>query len=126
MRTALPRATAIAALVLLGACNLVTAGGDSSATDTNMKSVEIQEGTASDEMILLDQSNVDGTAVDPSTASGPPVPVSDAGREDEGDDATASRSSGSSSSSSESAADAPAEKGGSRENADSNSEEGGE
>lgn len=57
----------------------ITGGGATS--DTNMRSVDIQAGTASDEMILLDSASGDGTAVDTSAAVGPapPRPAGDAG-----------------------------------------------
>ncbi len=73
-------------LILLSAATLcgcdaagITGGGATS--DTNMRSVDIQAGTASDEMILLDSASGDGTAVDTSAAVGPapPRPVGDTG-----------------------------------------------
>ena len=59
----------IAALAL-GGCDWVKGA---TSGDTEMKNVEIQPGTASDEMITLDSANGDGTAIDPSTATGPVV-----------------------------------------------------
>ena len=48
-----------------------------SSSSTKMQNVEIQPGTASDEMITLDQASGDATAIDPSTAVGPPTASSD-------------------------------------------------
>ncbi|MFM6853616.1 MAG: hypothetical protein ACKOUM_06000, partial [Sphingopyxis sp.] len=66
-----------AALGLAG-CDGIT--GNNSA-DTKLTNVEILPGTASDEMVTLDQANGDGTSLDPSTATGPAMPHAD------GDDA---------------------------------------
>jgi hypothetical protein len=90
----------LAALSLSG-CDQLGLGGSSPTTDTNMRSVEIEVGTASDEMIILDSATGDGTAVDTSTAVGPAAPRPAAASDDDdegGDDAPASgsgRSSGS-------------------------------
>lgn len=62
--------TALAAIALT-ACS---GGGSSAATDTRMRNVDILDGTASDEMILLDQASGETTAIDPSTDSGPAAP----------------------------------------------------
>lgn len=59
----------------LAACDWVSG----SSSTTKMQNVEIQPGTASDEMITLDQASGDATAVDPSTAVGPPTAGSDNG-----------------------------------------------
>ena len=63
----------LATLALAG-CDQLGLSGGGATTDTNMRSVEIQEGTASDEMIILDQASGDGTAIDTSTATGPATP----------------------------------------------------
>lgn len=69
---------AVSALALAG-CDLFSGG---SSADTTMRNVEILPGTASDEMITLDQASGDGTAVDTSVAVGPAAPAQ------EGEDAT--------------------------------------
>jgi hypothetical protein len=73
---------AISALALAG-CDLLSSG---SSTDTTMRNVEILPGTASDEMITLDQASGDGTAIDTSVAVGPVAP---AGPEDDAEEGTA-------------------------------------
>jgi hypothetical protein len=55
-----------------------------------MRSVDIQAGTASDEMIILDQASGDGTAIDTSQAIGPAAPRPDTTDEVENDDTSAS------------------------------------
>ena len=69
----------IAALTLSG-CDWFK--GVAGSADTEMKNVEILPGTASDEMITLDSTSGDGTAIDTSVDVAPPVP----GAEDKGDD----------------------------------------
>lgn len=69
-RHRLAAACIVTAFALAG-CDLI--GGGSSA-DTQMTNVEIQPGTASDEMVTLDAASGDGTAVDTSTAVGPALP----------------------------------------------------
>lgn len=69
-RPRLIAATALSALALAG-CDWLGVSGTS--TDTQMRNVEIQPGTVSDEMITLDAASGDGNAVDASTAIGPPV-----------------------------------------------------
>ncbi len=61
---------ASAAALALSACD--RAGGGQSTT--TMRNVEILPGTASDEMVTLDQASGDGTAIDQSTAIGPATP----------------------------------------------------
>ncbi|MEQ1509966.1 MAG: hypothetical protein ABL909_06125 [Sphingopyxis sp.] len=64
--------------IILVAISLSASGCDwasSSSADTNMRNVEILPGTASDEMITLDQANGDGTAIDTSVAIGPAPPA---------------------------------------------------
>lgn len=61
----------IAAALLLGSCDWVNG---SSTVDTQLRNVEIQPGTASDEMITLDQASGDGTSIDTSAAIGPALP----------------------------------------------------
>lgn len=51
----------VMALSLLSACD---SGSNAPATTTKMKSVEVEPGTISDDMIILDSVSVDGTAVD--------------------------------------------------------------
>lgn len=69
----------------LGACDWV---GGGSSTDTDMRNVEILPGTASDEMITLDQASGDGTAIDTSVAVAPTAPGA-AAENDEADAPTA-------------------------------------
>ena len=77
---AVPALTLIAPLALmLGGCDWIAGAGSSS--DTKMTNVEILPGTASDEMITLDQASGDGTAIDPSLAVRPGEP----GRADDAD-----------------------------------------
>jgi hypothetical protein len=62
--------TAAAATLLIGGCDWATG----SSADTQMRNVEILPGTASDEMITLDQASGEGTSIDTSVAAGPAVP----------------------------------------------------
>ena len=62
MRTKLP--TALAMTLLLAACGV----GDEAKTTTRLDAVEVQPGSASDAMIMLDDADIDGTAVDDSGA----------------------------------------------------------
>lgn len=50
--------------LLLAACGV----GDEAKTTTKLDAVEVQPGSASDAMIMLDDADVDGTAVDNSGA----------------------------------------------------------
>lgn len=77
----------IAAAFTLAGCDLI--GGAGSSADTQMTNVEIQPGTASDEMITLDAASGDGTAIDTSTAIAPPVPGEEASDTEAADDAAA-------------------------------------
>lgn len=63
---------AITLTVPLAGCDWISG----STSSTKLENVEIQPGTASDEMITLDQASGDATAVDPSTAVAPPAPGS--------------------------------------------------
>ncbi len=65
-----PATIAIGIALTLGGCDWI--GGNSS--DTQLRNVEILPGTASDEMITLDQASGDGTSIDASTAAGPALP----------------------------------------------------
>jgi hypothetical protein len=80
------------AILLLSASALALTGcdwfGGGSTADTEMKNVEILPGTASDEMITLDQASGDGTAIDGSTAIGPTVPGAADSSDDDDEDAT--------------------------------------
>lgn len=85
-------ATALALLVptalLLGGCDWFSGVGSSN--DTRMTNVEILPGTASDEMITLDQASGDGTAIDTSVEVRPgepdrPAPPEDATESDSAD-----------------------------------------
>lgn len=60
---------------LLGGCDWISR----STSDTTMRNVEILPGTASDEMITLDQASGDGTAIDASRDIGPVAPSDAAG-----------------------------------------------
>ncbi len=71
MSKILLRAAPILLLPLLGGCDWFS--GQKSESD--MRNVEILPGTASDEMITLDSAASDGTAIDPSTATGPAAPA---------------------------------------------------
>lgn len=77
-RTMLPMkaVTALAflapAALMLGGCDWLSSAGSSS--DTAMTNVEILPGTASDEMITLDQASGDGTAIDTSVEVRPGEP----------------------------------------------------
>lgn len=83
MTRAIAAPALIALMVTLGGCSL--ASDDGATTETKMRNVEILAGTASDEMILLDQASGDGTAIDPSTATGPQVARDAADEDAEGD-----------------------------------------
>lgn len=87
MKTCLPLVATI--VVLLSGCDQLGIAPQETASDTNMRSVEIQAGTASDEMIILDQASGDGTAIDASTAAGPAAPRPD-GEANDGDGTTTS------------------------------------
>ena len=65
---------AITAALGLAGCDWFTA---TTSRDTQMRNVEILPGTASDEMITLDQASGDGTAIDTSVATGPAPPRDD-------------------------------------------------
>jgi hypothetical protein len=67
----LPALMLVAATLSLGGCDWFKTATSS---ETEMKNVEILPGTASDEMITLDQASGDGTAIDTSTAIGPAAP----------------------------------------------------
>lgn len=67
----LPALMLVAATLSLGGCDWFKTATSS---ETEMKNVEILAGTASDEMITLDQASGDGTAIDTSTATGPAAP----------------------------------------------------
>lgn len=82
MKHNLLRAAPILLLPLLAGCDWF--GGQQSESD--MRNVEILPGTASDEMITLDSAASDGTAIDPSTATGPAAPAT-ASAEDASSDA---------------------------------------
>ena len=60
--------SALALSPLLSGCDWL---GGAMGKDTQMKNVEILPGTASDEMVTLDQASGDGTAIDTSAATGP-------------------------------------------------------
>ena len=92
MTRALPLAV-IAAVALAGCDQLGLGGGGGATTDTNMRSVDIEAGTASDEMIILDSASGDGTAIDTSTAAGPAAPRPQGAGDDDGDATTASEDS---------------------------------
>lgn len=77
---------AISALSLAG-CDLFSGG---SSADTTMRNVEILPGTASDEMITLDQASGDGTAIDTSVAVSPAAPADASDAADEGEAVTES------------------------------------
>lgn len=91
MKAATALTLVVPAALMLAGCDWISGAGSSS--DTAMTNVEILPGTASDEMITLDQASGDGTAIDTSTAVGPGEP-SRGGAEDatdaQGDAATAS------------------------------------
>ncbi len=70
--------------ITLAGCDQIGLSGGAPTTDTNMRSVDIQAGTASDEMIILDQASGDGTAIDTSVAAGPAAPRP-AGADDDDD-----------------------------------------
>jgi hypothetical protein len=70
-RTAAATLLLVSSLALAG-CDLLSGG---SSADTTMRNVEILPGTASDEMITLDQASGDGTAIDTSVAVGPTAPA---------------------------------------------------
>ncbi|QJQ32525.1 hypothetical protein GV829_08735 [Sphingomonas lacunae] len=79
------------AALMLGGCDWLFGAGSSA--DTQMTNVEILPGTASDEMITLDQASGDGTAIDTSVEVRPgepdrPEPPEDA-TEDNGDEPAA-------------------------------------
>lgn len=61
----------LATSIALTGCDQLGISGGGATTDTNMRSIDIQAGTASDEMIILDQASGDGTAIDTSVATGP-------------------------------------------------------
>ncbi|MEY4270906.1 MAG: hypothetical protein RLZZ58_2122, partial [Pseudomonadota bacterium] len=61
------RILAILPLLTLAACD----GGDATKTRVKLDSVEVQPGTISDDMIILDNSDIDGTAVDNSVPIDP-------------------------------------------------------
>lgn len=57
------------AALSLGGCDWFS--GTTGSRSTDMRNVEILPGTASDEMVTLDQAAGEGTAIDPSLATGP-------------------------------------------------------
>ncbi len=71
MSKILLRTAPILLLPLISGCDWFS--GQKSESD--MRNVEILPGTASDEMITLDSAAGDGTAIDPSTATGPATPA---------------------------------------------------
>lgn len=73
MTNARTRFALIAACVLLAGCDMVSGGGGK--TTTKLDKVEVEPGTISDAMIVLDDSGVDGTAVDNNSAA--PAPGSE-------------------------------------------------
>lgn len=77
MSKILLRTAPILLLPLISGCDWFS--GQKSESD--MRNVEILPGTASDEMITLDSAASDGTAIDPSVATGPATPA--AASEDE-------------------------------------------
>ncbi len=84
-----------AAGLSLAGCNQITGRGDGDSAQTRMRNVEVQPGTASDEMVTLDQASGDGTAVDPSTltAARPSTAPSASGDDDAADRPASSSSS---------------------------------
>lgn len=86
-RPRLIAATLLSAIALAG-CDWL--GGASSSNETEMRNVEIQPGTVSDEMITLDAASGDGTAIDTSSALGPAVSADslDEAAEDNGEGST--------------------------------------
>jgi hypothetical protein len=95
MKAVVPLLT-LSALALAGCDQLGLSGGGDATTDTNMRSVDIEAGTASDEMVILDTASGDGTAIDPSSSVGPATPraASADDEEDDGDEPS-TRTSGS-------------------------------
>ena len=84
MKSATAFALLAPAALMLGGCDRFSGG---SSADTQMTNVEILPGTASDEMITLDQASGDGTAIDTSVEVRPGEPDRPARPEDatEGD-----------------------------------------
>ena len=82
MKAATALSLFVPAALMIGGCDWVSSAGNSSST--TMTNVEILPGTASDEMITLDQASGDGTAIDTSTAISPGEP-SRGGEDDETD-----------------------------------------
>lgn len=74
----------LAAGIALAGCDWASGG---SSSDTQMKNVEILPGTASDEMVTLDQASGDGTALDPSSAVGPVTKAADDAADKTGEEA---------------------------------------
>lgn len=68
-----------AALPLLGGCDWLSSATSS---ETQMRSVEILPGTASDEMVTLDQASADGTSIDTSVPAAA-APATAAAADDE-------------------------------------------
>lgn len=64
MKSSSALALLLPATLMLGGCDWLFGAGSSA--DTQMTNVEILPGTASDEMITLDQASGDGTAIDTS------------------------------------------------------------
>jgi hypothetical protein len=92
MKSATALALLAPAALMLGGCDWLFRAGSS--TDTQMTNVEILPGTASDEMITLDQASGDGTAIDTSVAVRPGEPdrserPEDASEADSSEDAPA-------------------------------------
>ncbi len=69
LRAALPAVVAAACLALTGCGD---AGADKTAVTTRLDAVEVQPGTISDAMVMLDDSGIDGTAIDTSVPAAPP------------------------------------------------------
>lgn len=89
MKSATALALFVPAALMLGGCDWFSGVGNSN--DTQMTNVEILPGTASDEMITLDQASGDGTAIDTSVEVRPGEPDRPARPDDatEGDGADA-------------------------------------
>lgn len=89
MKSATALACLVPATLLLGGCDWFS--GIANSNDTQMTNVEILPGTASDEMITLDQASGDGTAIDTSVEIRPGEPDRPERPEDatEGDNADA-------------------------------------
>lgn len=87
------RPLALLATLALAGCNIIE--GDGARDEVIMSNVEVQPGTVSDDIVPLEQSQGDLTAVDPSTAVGPPVSAPSLAEPESVDGATGARASGS-------------------------------